>query len=156
MLKLKCALLVLFLSFSMYSKTIIHVNQVGFDPKSPKIAIIEYYNNLLSGTFDVVDAESGKTVFTSKIGKAESVEDWKLGNFYYKADFSSFQKPGNYKITFKIADQIYTSARFSIEENILAKKTISAIVHYYNKQRANTPEELEADKNMLLFGSSKK
>ncbi|MDP5201976.1 glycoside hydrolase family 9 protein [Flavobacterium sp. DG2-3] len=154
--QLSCALLVLFFSVSAYSKTVIFVNQVGFDPKSPKIAIIEYYSNLLNSTFDLIDADSGKTVFTSKIGKAESVADWKLGIFYYKADFSSFQKPGNYKVTFKIADQIYTSARFSIEENILAKRTISSIVHYYNKQRANTPEELEADKNMLLFGSTKK
>ncbi len=156
MQKLKCTLIVLLLSVFAHSKTIIHVNQVGFDPKSPKLAVIEYYNNLLNSTFDVVDAKSGKTVFTSKIGKAESVEDWRLGKFYYRADFSSFQKPGNYKITFKIADQIYTSVRFAIEENILAKRTISAIVHYYNKQRANTPEELEADKNMLLFGSTKK
>lgn len=154
--QLKCILIVLSITISAYSKTIIFVNQVGFDPKSPKIAIIEYYNNLLNSTFDIVDADSGKTVFTSKIGKAESVEDWKLGNFYYKADFSSFQKPGNYKVSFKIADQTYTSARFSIEENILAKQTISSIVHYYNKQRANTPEELEADKNMQLFGSTKK
>ena len=154
--QLRCVVLVLFLSISAYSKTIIFVNQVGFDPKSSKIAIIEYYSNLLNSTFDIVDAETGKTVFTSKIGKAETVEDWKLGKYYYKADFSSFQKAGTYKVTFKIADQIYSSARFSIEENILAKRTISSIVHYYNKQRANTPEELEADKNMLLFGSTKK
>ena len=154
--QLRCVLIVLLFSISAYSKTIIHVNQVGFDPKSPKIAIIEHQSNLLNSTFDIIDADSGKTVFTSKIGKAESVDDWKLGNFYYKADFSSLQKPGNYKVSFKIADQIYTSVRFSIEEDILAKRTISSIVHYYNKQRANTPEELEADKNMLLFGSTKK
>ncbi|RYJ41070.1 Glycosyl transferase family protein [Flavobacterium anhuiense] len=154
--QLRCILIVLFLSISAYSKTIIHVNQVGFDPKSPKIAIIEYNSNLLNSTFDIIDADSEKTVFTSKIGNAESVEDWKLGNFYYKADFSSFQKPGNYKVKLKIDGQFYTSAHFSIEEDILAKRTISSIVHYYNKQRANTPEELEADKNMLLFGSTKK
>ncbi|MCV2483354.1 glycoside hydrolase family 9 protein [Flavobacterium sp. SH_e] len=154
--QLKYALIVLFLSVTAYSSPIIYVNQVGFDPKSPKIAIIGYEGKLPSTTFAIVDSESGKTVFTSKIGNAESVEDWKLGKLYYKADFSSFQKPGNYKISVKIEDQNYTSARFSIEENILAKRTISSIVHYYNKQRANTTEELQADKNMLLFGSSKK
>ncbi|WP_433764241.1 glycoside hydrolase family 9 protein [Flavobacterium ginsenosidimutans] len=154
--QLKYALIVLFLSVTAYSSPIIYVNQVGFDPKSPKIAIIGYEGKLPSTTFAIVDSESGKTVFTSKIGNAESVEDWKLGKLYYKADFSSFQKSGNYKISIKIEDQNYTSARFSIEENILAKRTISSIVHYYNKQRANTTEELQADKNMLLFGSSKK
>lgn len=144
-------------SITSYSKSIIYVNQVGFDPKSPKIAIIGYEGKLNTNTtFDIIDAKTNKTVFTAAVGKAQSVDDWNLGKFFYEADFSSFQKPGNYKVTLKIADQIYTSASFAIEENILAKRTISSIVHYYNKQRASTPEELEADKNMLLFGSTKK
>lgn len=146
----------LFLSVMAYSNTRIYVNQVGFDPKSPKIAIIAYPSNLSeNASFDVVDTQTHKTVFTALIGKPQNVDDWKLGEKFYKADFSSFQKPGTYKITFKIADQIYTSASFSIEENILAKRVISSIVHYYNKQRANTPEELEADKNIILYGSTK-
>jgi len=139
-----------------YSGPIIYVNQVGFDPESPKMAIIGFDGSFSNTTFDIIDTKTQKTVFTSTIGKAENVEEWMLDKSYYKADFSSFKKPGNYKITIKIADQIYNSANFSIEENILAKRTISSIVHYYNKQRANTPEELEADKKMLLFGSDKK
>ncbi|KRD12542.1 glycosyl transferase [Flavobacterium sp. Root901] len=160
MLKLRALLMFfmpMFFSFMAYSKPIIYVNQVGFDPKSPKIAVIGYPGDLAKDAiFNIIDTQTNKTVFTAAIGKAENVKDWKLDQKFYKADFSSFQKPGNYKITFKAADQIYTSASFSIEEDILAKRTISAIVHYYNKQRANTPEELEADKNMLLFGSTKK
>ncbi|WP_134145549.1 glycoside hydrolase family 9 protein [Flavobacterium sp. 270] len=154
---LKFIVIVLFISITAYSKSIIYVNQVGFDPKSPKIAIIGYEGKLsTNATFDIIDAKTNKTVFTAAVGKSQSVDDWNLGRFFYEADFSSFQKSGNYKVTLKIADQIYTSASFAIEENILAKRTISSIVHYYNKQRANTPEELEADKNMLLFGSTKK
>lgn len=160
MLKLKKQLryvvIVLFLSVMAYGKPEIYVNQIGFEPKNPKIAIIGFEGNLPNATFNIVDAASGKIVFTGKIGKAENVEDWNLGKFFYKADFSSFQKSGNYKVSLNIADQIYNSASFSIDENILAKRTISSIVHYYNKQRANTAEELEADKNMLLFGSTKK
>ncbi|MRX68862.1 beta-glucosidase family 9 [Flavobacterium resistens] len=156
MLKLKYIVITLLFSVMAYSGPIIYVNQVGFDPESPKVAIIGFNGNFSNTTFDIIDTKSQKTVFTSTIGKAENIEDWMLDKSYYKADFSSFKKPGNYKITIKIADQIYNSASFSIEENILAKRTISSIVHYYNKQRANTPEELEADKNMLLFGSTKK
>lgn len=154
--QLRYLIIVLFLSVIAYSKPIIYVNQVGFDPKSPKIAIIAYPGNLReNASFDVVDTKTRKTIFTALVGKPQNVEDWKLGEKFYKADFSSFQKPGTYKITFKIADQIYTSASFSIEENILAKRVISSIVHYYNKQRANKPEELEADKNIILYGSTK-
>jgi hypothetical protein len=147
----------LFMSFAAYSEDIIYVNQVGFDTKGPKIAVIGLETKLgEKPMFNIVDVVSHKIVFTAPIGKAQKVEDWSSGKSFYQADFSSFQKPGKYKVTFNIADQIYSSASFAIEENILAKRTISSIVHYYNKQRANTPQELEADKNMLLFGSTKK
>ncbi len=145
-----------FLFVIAYSNPIIYVNQIGFDPKSPKIAIIGSEKKLQNTSFTIVDSQTGKTVFRAKIGKTESIDDWKLNKFFYQADFSSFQKTGKYKILFKNEDQIVSSPNFEIEENLLAKKTISSIVHYYNKQRANTPEELEADKNMLLFGSTKR
>ncbi|AWK06795.1 glycosyl transferase [Flavobacterium crocinum] len=147
---------VFFLSVIAYGNPVIYVNQIGFDPKSPKIAIIGTEIPLQNTTFTLIDSETGKTVFTSKVGKAESVDDWKTGKLFYQADFSSFQKTGKYKIAIKNEDHIITSPLFAIEENILAKQTISSIIHYYNKQRANTPEELEADKNILLFGSNKR
>ncbi|WP_206669111.1 glycoside hydrolase family 9 protein [Flavobacterium pectinovorum] len=147
----------LLFSFIAYSKPIIYVNQIGFDTTGSKIAVIGVERNLPpNSTFNIIDAISNKTVFTAAVGKAQNIVDWNLGQTFYRADFSSFQKAGSYKITFNIADQIYTSATFAIEENILAKRTISSIVHYYNKQRANTPEELNADKNMLLYGNTKR
>lgn len=152
-----CFIITLFLSFASYSKPIIYVNQIGFDTKSPKIAVIGVEHNLDSKTsFNIVEIASGKIVFTAAVGKSQSVDEWKLGQLFYRADFSSFQKAGNYKITINVDGATYSSSNFSIEENILAKRTISSIVHYYNKQRANTPEELNADKNMLLFGSTKR
>lgn len=151
-----CLIILLFLSFAVYSKPIIYVNQVGFDTNSSKIAVIGVDHNLDSkATFNIIELASGKTVFTSSVEKSQSVAEWKLGQLFYKADFSSFQKTGHYKITLNVDGVTYSSPNFAIEENILAKRTISSIVHYYNKQRANTPEELGADKNMLLFGSTK-
>lgn len=154
--QLSYAVMVFFLSVIAYGNPVIYINQIGFDPKSPKIAIIGTETPLQNTTFSIIDSKTGKIVFTAKVGNAESVDDWKLGRLFYKADFTSFQKTGQYKITIKNENQTITSPSFEIEKNILAKRTISSIVHYYNKQRANTPEELEADKNILLFGSSKK
>jgi len=152
-----CLITFLFLSFAVYSKPVIYVNQIGFDTKGSKIAVIGADHNLdAKATFNIIDIASGKTVFTSSIGKAQNVAEWNLGQTYYRADFSSFQKTGNYKVSVNIDGTIYDSPNFAIEENILAKRTISSIVHYYNKQRANTPDELNADKNMLLYGSSKR
>jgi hypothetical protein len=150
-------IIILFLSFEAYSKPVIYVNQIGFDTKSPKIAVIGVDNKLdPNTTFSIIDVVSGKITFSSSVGKPQSIDEWMPGKLFYKADFSSFQKTGNYKITVNINGTIYSSPNFAIEENALAKRTISSIVHYYNKQRANTSEELNADKNILLFGSSKK
>jgi hypothetical protein len=150
-------IVILLLSFTVYSKPEIYVNQIGFDIKSPKIAIIGVENNLdTKTTFNIIDIASGKTVFSAVVEKPQKVDEWKLGKIFYRADFSSFQKAGNYKVAVIIDRITYNSSPFEIEENVLAKRTISSIVHYYNKQRANTPEELEADKNMLLYGSTKK
>src|SRR6218665_92533 len=154
--QLKSVIIVLFLSVVAYSKPVIYVNQIGFDPKSPKIAVIGSENQLQNTTFFLIDTTTGITVFKAVIGKAESIDDWQQGKFFYKADFSSFQKKGNYIISVKINNETFNLQIFSIEENILAKRTISSIVHYYNKQRANTPEELEADKKILLYGSTKR
>lgn len=153
---LKFLAVVFLISVFAYSQPSIYVNQIGFDLKSPKIALIEYDSKLPNASFDIIDISSQKAVFNAAVGSPESIDEWKPGKLFFKADFSSFQTPGNYKITIKIANQTYSSATFSIEDNILAKRTISSIVHYYNKQRANTPEELEADKNILLYGSTKK
>ena len=90
----------LLLSFTSYSKPTIYVNQVGFDTKSSKIAVIGVETKLdAKTTFNIIDNVSHKIVFTAFIGKAQSVEDWKLGKSFYQADFSSFEKAGNYKIT---------------------------------------------------------
>lgn len=151
-----CVLILLFLSFAVHSKPVIYINQIGFDSKSSKIAVIGAEQNLpLKTTFKVIDAVSGKTVFTAAVGKAQNVDEWTPGKLFYRADFSSFQKTGSYKITLNVDGVTYHSANFEIGENLLAKRTISSIVHYYNKQRANTPEELNADKNILLYGSTK-
>ncbi len=64
-------------------------------------------------------------------------------------------KEGKYVISINIDGKTYNSNPFQIEENALAKLTISSIIHYYNKQRANTPGELAADAHMRLFGSDK-
>ena len=47
--------------------------------------------------------------------------------------------------------ELFSSDKFTIEESALAKLTLSSIIHYYNKQRANTPAELEADQHIKLM-----
>jgi len=138
------------------SQPVIYANQVGFDTDAPKIAIIGTDQKLSENPiFDIIETSTNKTLFSAKAADPQSIDEWRPGIFYYRADFSSFIKPGSYKISTNIAGKQYFSSPFVIEENALAKHTIGAIIHYYNKQRANTPAELAADSHMRMIGSDK-
>jgi predicted alpha-1,2-mannosidase len=130
--------------------TSIDINQAIFPPNSPKIAVVTSAISL-SPAFSLIDA-NGKTVFTGKLGDAQSISDWSQAKQFYPADFSAFKTPGAYRL--KINDA--TSAEFTIGGADWARPLISSIIHYYNQQRANTPTELDADKHLLLFGSDKR
>lgn len=87
------------------------VNQVGYLPNSVKIALLR----VKTEKFDVVDAASGKVVFTGKPG---ILKYWDLsGDSVCTADFSKVTTPGKYQIclnndavcsyTFEIGKEVY-------------------------------------------------
>ncbi|MGH2646195.1 MAG: cellulase N-terminal Ig-like domain-containing protein, partial [Ginsengibacter sp.] len=154
----KINLLVSFICFyfTSFCIPVIYINQIGFDAASPKIAVIGVDNRLSENSaFNIINVSTGKVEFTSMPGPPKKIDEWIPGKIFYRADFSSFKKNGTYKLSISINGTLYSSSNFIIEENALAKLTISSIIHYYRKQRANTPEELAADKHMLLYGSTK-
>ena len=135
----------------------IYANQIGFDSKSPKIAVVSTDKPLTRKTvFNLVNKATGKTEFTGVLSGPANIDEWTPGKNYYQADFSAFQKNGKYNITITIDGKTSASFPFTIEENALAHLSISSIVRYYNKQRANTPQELEADSHMKLQGGGDK
>lgn len=144
------------LSYTGFAQPVIYVNQVGFDAKGPKTAVIGADHKLSGKTeFHLINTLNNKTEFTGNLGSPQNIDEWTPGKIYYKADFSSFQKSGKYLLSLTIDGKSYTSYPFEIEEDALAKLTISSIIHYYNKQRANTPDELAADAHMHMAGSDK-
>jgi hypothetical protein len=148
--------LLLIWAVSVFAKPVIYINQIAFDTRGPKIAVIGSDSSLPAKTmFSIVDANSGKVEFTAAIGSSQKVEDWYKDKNFYQADFSALKKDGKYKLTITVSGEKYTSEPFRIRENALAKLTLSSIIHYYNKQRANTQEELEADQHIKLYGSDK-
>jgi hypothetical protein len=145
------------LSLRGFAQPVIYANQVGFDTKGPKIAVIRTDKALSRKTaFILVNTLTGKPEFTGVLGGPQNIDEWSPRKSYYRADFSSFKKAGKYSVRLVIAGKTYTSYPFEISENALAKLTISSIIHYYNKQRANTPQELAADAHMHLQGGGDK
>jgi len=143
----------LFLTIACFSQASIYLNQVGFDSKGPKIAVIGLDHQFPDKTmFSIINVENNNIEFTGTLGKPQSVNEWAPAMTYYQADFSLFREPGKYILSLSTGG---TSYPFAIEENALAKLTISSIIHYYNKQRANTSAELAADAHMHMIGSDK-
>ena len=139
------------------AQPVVYANQVGYDTDYPKIAVVGTDHQLSpNAAFNIVDAEHNEVAFTGSLGAAERIDEWTPGRQYYRADFSTFDKPGRYILNITIDGKIYSSYPFEIEKDALAKMTISSIIHYYNKQRANTPAELAADAHMHLIGGGDK
>jgi hypothetical protein len=146
----------LFLTFTGFTQPTIYANQIGYDAKGPKIAVIGVDHPLSHKTiFSLINTTTNQIEFTGVLSGPASIDEWTPGRSYYHADFSLFKKSGKYVISSIIDDKTYTSYPFVVEEDALARLTISSIIHYYHKQRANTPQELAADSHMHLIGSDR-
>jgi endoglucanase len=108
----------------------VRLNQLGFYPQSKKIALVLTEKPL---PFSVVDAESGKSVFTGT--GATPVKSIHSGKHYSRIDFSSLTKPGRYAI---MIDGIGRSHSFSIGSDVYLELAKGAIKNYYF-QRMSIP-----------------
>jgi endoglucanase len=101
----------------------IRLNQVGFYPESQKIAVITVNAD---ADFKVVSMPSEEVVFSSKLtGPYKSVFSPNLTRI---ADFSTFTKPGIYKVT---VSGIGDSYQFEIKPNVFCGLTKALIKGFY-------------------------
>jgi hypothetical protein len=136
-------------------EVVIHVNQVAYDETAPKFAVLETSKRIpASSRFLVRVALTSELVFEETLGGGQECEEWFPGRYFYRADFSSCQRPGHFKLQVDLNGKQYSSIDFEIGKNALATQTIPAIIGFYQHQRANSPEELQADEHLLLYGST--
>ena len=108
----------------------IRLNQIGFYPDAPKIAVITDYNN---SEFLIKSATSGEIVFKSKLSAPHKSEfSPKVTRI---ADFSVVTKPGIYKLNLPGQGDSYT---FEIKPKIFCNLTKALIKGFYF-QRMSTP-----------------
>ena len=132
---------------------VIRANQVAFDRRSPKMAVIESSQRLsLALSFELVSGD-GKVLPGGALKGTYRVEEWTPLKYLYRADFSAVDRPGSYRIRLATGGHTVLSAPFIIRDAALASLTIPSILHYYRKQRANTPTEWSVDAHIPLFGS---
>ena len=127
-------------------------NHVGYECNKAKKAIIVADSRLAFKSFNLVDADKNKTVFTGKIIYSGTVNKWK--NFeFWTLNFSSFTRPGTYKIQVISPKGVISSYPFVIGENVLEKATVSDVVYYFKGQRSSGLLD-KADHHLVLSGTT--
>lgn len=130
----KTLILFLVLIFSKLSLAQIVVNQLGYYPNGRKQAVI--INGALNKDFRLIDATSGKTVYSGKL--SEPIHSKNSSQVTRIADFSEFTTPGIYKVA---AGQLETPA-ITIGKNVLREAATGALKGFYY-QRASFPLDVK-------------
>lgn len=124
-------LLPLGLSAGIFADDIfIRINQIGYLPKEPKIAVVLSHKRLEGKTFELLDTESNEVIWSAKI--ETSVGEWGAFDYCYRLDFSALDRSGTYRI--KIRRPKTLSWEFSIGKSIYAGYAES-ILAYIRQQR---------------------
>ncbi|RXF69770.1 glycoside hydrolase family 9 protein [Arcticibacter tournemirensis] len=129
-------------------------NQVVYNSVGSKLAMLKSSFPVPEGTeVELINAKYPQIVFTARSGKAEEIADWERGIWYSRIDFSAFAGEGEFKLAIKHQDAVFQSGTFHINRNGLAKVVLPAVAGFFHHQRADSQEELQADRKLLLYGS---
>jgi endoglucanase len=104
----------------------IKVNQVGYLPRIPKVALVTAASPTTEFTLRRID---GTVAFSGKL--AAAIDDPESGDKVQAADFSAWQTPGKYYID---VPGIGRSWEFSIAANVYARVFYLAMRSYYSQR----------------------
>jgi Glycosyl hydrolase family 9/Cellulase N-terminal ig-like domain len=124
------------------------VDQVGYETTASKVGLIEGTESTSVSGFSLIDDDSGSPVFTGKLEPEGTVNHWHNWHFW-KADFSSWQKAGHYRLIAPTGNGTVSSCAFEIGDDLLERKTLSNVLYYFKGQRASGDMD-EADRHLLL------
>jgi endoglucanase len=108
----------------------IRINQVGFYPNAPKVAVVQSDK---ATEFTITSVAGKKSVFSGTL--SPGIKSIYSDKIYKTADFSSFTTPGKYVLVVPAAGLSYP---FEIKDEILHDVSKAAIKNYYY-QRLSIP-----------------
>jgi len=137
------------------AEPVFYMNQVGYDARGAKTVVVRCDTKLVRGILFSLQNSKGNAVYIAPLKGPLKVAEWDKDGYFYQADFSEFKAEGKYRVYIGTKDFHSQSDWFEIKENALAVASIPSVLSYYNRQRANTPTELQADAAVQLYGSDK-
>jgi hypothetical protein len=150
---MKRALLLLFLFapvIVLAQQLKIVTNNVGYESDGSKKAIALADNKLQVASFQLINANNGMQVYSSKAVYDGRVSKWKNWKFW-TLDFSAFNTPGSYKVQILSPNGKVSSYPFTIGKNVLEQATLSDVIYYFKGQRSSGLLD-KADRHSPLQG----
>ena len=117
----------------------IYINQVAFDVRAPKHAIVALPIGETARRFMIYQGAS--IVYQSHLTAQPTFTEWGQGTQYYLADFSSIKRQGNFHVVVNTPKQQVTSSTFSINHNAYFKLTAKSLLNYFTLSRHTNPQD---------------
>jgi hypothetical protein len=124
------------------------VDQVGYETKAPKQAIVAGSSRDQPRKFALIDADSGKVVMQGELQPSGQVGGWK-NRVFWTAEFSTWQQTGRYTLRVPTAKGDISSSIFAIEDDALERNTLSNVIYYFKGQRCTGLFD-QADRHLPL------
>ena len=112
------------------------VDQVGYDLKATKQAVVAADAKQALHDFEVVDASNDKSVLTGTLRDTGPVAKWG-DQHYWRADFSALKTPGRYYLRLRDANGCVRSDEFLVQDDVLERNTLSNVIYYFKGQRSS-------------------
>ncbi|MDB6017720.1 MAG: glycoside hydrolase [Pedosphaera sp.] len=127
-------------------------NHIGYEKEGQKRAVILGHEGDDIQAFKIIDALTGKEVFSGLAAQKGPVQQWKDWSFW-TVDFSAVTNEGTYIIECSTDKGIVRSFPFLIQHDLLEKNTLSNVIYYFKGQRCSGLLDI-ADRHQKFEGGS--
>jgi len=131
------------------SQANIYINQVAFDVRAPKQALVALPIGETARRFMVYQDKS--IIFQGSLTAQPTFTEWGTGAQYYLADFSSLKRQGTFHVVVNTPKQQVSSSTFTINHNAYFKLTAKSLLHYFTLSRHTNPQ----DKSIRINGTER-
>ena len=127
-------------------------NHIGYELHAPKKAVIlaSKYDRVKSFRLKVYPRNY--TILTGKPVYSGPVDKWRNWVFW-TADFTAFEKEGQYILECEVNGKIEKSFPFVIQKDLLERHTLSNVIYYFKSQRSSGLMD-KADRQMTFAKGS--
>jgi hypothetical protein len=113
------------------------VDQVGYEPTAPKIAIVITANtDPAPARFALINSDTGKLALEGDVKPSGEVHAWS-NMLFFTAEFTTWREPGHYILRISTPSGEVSSSQFAIQPDVLERNTLSNVIYYFKGQRAS-------------------